>query len=240
MENENILEFRNVTIKSRAPYESGISEISFALKGGELALISVEKGCRHFPLADAAQGLIEPEEGRVTFLGRDWRDLDPDFASAERGRIGRVFETAGWVSNLNVDENVTISQRHHTDRPVGEIVEEAEETARFFGLPELPKGRPFGLNRSTRRKAEWVRAFIGDPLLIILEYPLSDLYTEELDYLLKGVEKARQRGSAVLWLTDDFRPQRAGLLIPTYRYQLKNEKLIIAYSKRVRAGNPKS
>ncbi len=226
MESENILEFQGVTIKARPPHESGISEISFALKSGELALIGVEKGRRHFPLADAAQGLIEPDEGRVTFLDRDWRDLDPDFASAERGRIGRVFETAGWISNLNVDENVTLSQRHHTDRPVGEIAGEAEEIARRFGLPELPKGRLFGLNRSTRRRAEWVRAFIGDPLLIILEYPLSDLYTEALDYLLKGVEEARQRGSAVLWLTSDFRPQRAGVLTPTYRYQLKKEKLL--------------
>lgn len=226
MKSENILKFANVTIKPRPPYESGVAEVSFALKAGELALIGVEKGRRHLPLADAAQGLIEPDEGRVTFLDRDWRDLDPNFASAERGRIGRVFETAGWVSNLNVDENVTLSQRHHTDRPVGEIEEEAEELARLFGLAELPKVRPTGLNRSTRRRAEWVRAFIGDPLLIILEYPLSDVYTEALDYLLKGVTEARKRDSAILWLTSDFRPQRAGVLTPTYRYQLKNERLL--------------
>ena len=47
-----------------------------------------------------------------------------------RGHIGRVFVTPGWVSNLTVRENILLAQRHHTQRPDGEI-------GTLFALPEI-------------------------------------------------------------------------------------------------------
>ena len=222
---QTVLSFQGVSRAARRPYESGLAQASFSLRAGELVLISLETGAGRSPLADIAEGLVEPEEGLVKFRGRDWRTMDPAAGAAARGTIGRVFETPGWVSNLNVDKNITLSQRHHTLRPEAEIYREAEKWGGLFDLPKLPAGRPARFSRSVRRRAEWTRAFLGSPALIILEQPLRGVYNESLPGLARGVEEARRRGAAVLWITGDSRSSRPGVLNPSQRYQLKNTEL---------------
>ena len=167
--------------------------------------IRIEEGLARLPFADVAEGLVEPDAGRVAFLGEDWRMMPPNRSAERRGKIGRVFETHAWISNLDVDENITLAQRHHTARPEDEIVQEAEALVRQFGLGELPRVRPAVVRRSDLRRAEWARAFIGEPQLIILENPTKDVYVDALPGLVGAVKAARGRGAAVIWMTDDAR-----------------------------------
>ncbi len=208
---ESILEFREVVLEARHPYDVGLDRVSFSLAAGELLIVGVEKGHGRTPFPDAAEGLAEPDRGEVFFRGISWTGMSAGKSAAQRGTIGRVFETGGWVSNLNIDENVTLSQRHHTLRPLEEIAEEADRRARGFGLPGLSAIRPAAAKRPERRAAEWVRAFLGEPALIILEHPMNDAYTSFLPALGAAVEAARKRGAAVLWLTHDPMPPEAGI-----------------------------
>jgi phospholipid/cholesterol/gamma-HCH transport system ATP-binding protein len=223
---ETILEFRDVSLETRHPYDIGLSAASFSLAPGELLIVEVEKGHGRTPLPDAAQGLAVPDRGAVLFRGRDWAAMTAAESAANRGKTGRVFETGGWLSNLNIDENITLSQRHHTLRPVEEIYAEAETAARAFGLNEVPKIRPAAAKRPERRAAEWVRAFIGEPVLIILEHPMNEAYTSSLPKLSGAAEKARAGGAAVLWLTYDSLPPAAGIKSARLA-RLSGDKLIL-------------
>ena len=228
MPEEPIIQFDRVTIKTRPPYELGLDEINFSAGAAELILIAVEKGHPVFPLADAAQGLVAPDRGRVIFRETDWQALEPDAAASFRGRIGRVFNPPGWISNLDVSENITLSQRHHTRRPEEQIYREAEKLARDFGLAKIPNGRPATLNAGNRRGAELVRAFLGENRLIILEEPMQGAYTDLLSYLIKAVEAARHRGAAVLWISSDFRTLKPGRLETSQHFRLKKTRLFPA------------
>ena len=205
MSDETILVFNGVTLAAQPPYEAGMAGVSFSLKGADLMLVRIEEGGARIPFADVAQGLIEPDAGLVTFLGEDWRAMTPNRSAEQRGKIGRVFETHAWISNLDVDENITLAQRHHTARPESEIAAEAGALAAQFGLGEVPRGRPAVVRRSDLRRAEWVRAFIGEPRLVILENPTKDVHADALGGLVGAVKAARGRGAAVLWMTDDAR-----------------------------------
>lgn len=224
LQNE-ILSFQGVSVIAPPPYETGLEDVSLLLKSGELALIGVGRGQGISPLADVAQGLILSDRGQVSFLGNNWHRLHPAVAAEARGRIGRVFKTGGWISNLNLDENITLPQRHHTHRPVDEIYAEAQKMGEFFGLRTLPNVRPAHLKRSLLRRAEWARAFLGEPALIILEEPLKDAYSEVLHYLIKGIAGALSRGAAVLWITADMPLLDRNLLAPIQTYQLKGPRL---------------
>ncbi|MCX6995842.1 MAG: ATP-binding cassette domain-containing protein [Kiritimatiellaeota bacterium] len=195
-----VIKFDRVSCTAQPPYEQDLAEVSLALGPGELGVVLVPPGVARLPLADLAEGLLTPESGTVSLDGEDWRELTPDAAAAARSQIGRVFETRGWISNLDVDENITLAQRHHTLRPLAELDQEAEALARGFGLTELPRVRPATLKGAVLRRAEWVRAFLGAPTLILLEYPMRDVYTNDLDGLLRAVQAARERGAAVLWI----------------------------------------
>ncbi|MDP2989330.1 MAG: hypothetical protein Q8O57_02050 [Kiritimatiellota bacterium] len=205
--NNPILEFADVTIAAAVREHAGLSHVSARLLPGTLTLVQVEPGNEPLPLADLATGLLYPAEGRVLFHGEAWTVMLPEQVLQRRAQIGRVFDGHGWISNLNVNENVTLAQRHHTRRPDAEILAEAEALARAFGLNELPKIRPALVAPQDLRRSEWIRGFIGHPLLVLLERPMQGVPLEYLPRLLGAVREACARKAAVLWLTDPDFPE---------------------------------
>ena len=198
-----ILNFNEVTVESSQHYETGLWKSSFDLNAGELLLVRIERENERLPLADATEGLASPSQGSVMFLGEDWQRMSADRAAAQRGKIGRLFDDEGWISDLDVDQNIMLSQRHHTRRSDQDILDEAMKLARVFGLPGLPRGRPGTMRRWDLRKAACIRAFLGQPPLIILEQPVRGVYADLTAPLVNAVQSARQRGGAVLWTITD-------------------------------------
>src|SRR4051794_8399909 len=108
----SIVKFGNVSVPSNSQFETGLWNISFELNAGELLLVRIERENERLPLADATEGLVPPVQGIVRFLGEDWQALSADRAAALRGKIGRLFEDEGWISELDVDENIFLAERH--------------------------------------------------------------------------------------------------------------------------------
>jgi phospholipid/cholesterol/gamma-HCH transport system ATP-binding protein len=198
-----ILKFDDVTIESGPHYETGLWNSSFELQQGSLLLVRIERENERLPLADATQGLAPPRQGSVMFLGQDWLRMSADLAAGQRGKIGRLFDDEDWISDLDVDQNIMLSQRHHTSRSEQDIMDEALKLARVFGLPGLPRGRPGNMRRWDLRKAACIRAFLGQPLFIILEQPVRGVYADLIAPLINAVQSARKRGAAVLWTVTD-------------------------------------
>ncbi|MDB6027211.1 MAG: ABC-type transport system involved in resitance to organic solvent, ATP-binding protein [Verrucomicrobiales bacterium] len=200
-----ILEFSDVTIESGSHYESGLWNSSFNLHAGELLLVRMEREGERLPLADATEGLVPPTQGNIQFLGENWQRISADRAAGLRGKIGRLFEDEGWITDLEVDQNIMLAERHHTRRSEKDITEEALQLARVFGLPGLPRGLPESMRRWDLRKAACIRAFLGQPAFIILEQPVRGVYADLLAPLISAVQSARRRGAAVLWTVTDLK-----------------------------------
>jgi phospholipid/cholesterol/gamma-HCH transport system ATP-binding protein len=219
-ESTDILRFYDVTIAADHRHESGIPAFNLSLASGDLTVVLWEKEEVRPPLADAAEGLVAPVRGTVTFLGEDWQTMTADRAAAQRGKIGRVFEGESWLSDLNVDQNVTLAQRHHTCRPVKEIEQEATQLCRVFGLAGLPRGRPSNARWQDLQKAACVRAFLGAPILILLENPTVGIYADVIAPLVNTVRDARERGAAVLWTTNELQVWNNPELHATARWRM--------------------
>jgi phospholipid/cholesterol/gamma-HCH transport system ATP-binding protein len=189
--------------KVRASLGRGVSLscASLALAPGSFELIDAGDHSHATAFSDLCSGLIEPNAGDVRFLGHDWRTLPHDYANALRGRIGRVFADEAWVPHLSLIENILLQQRHHTRRAEGDLLAETSALARIFGLPGIPISRPDDATAFDRVRAALVRAFVGDPVLILLEHPLQGRYLHLLEPLVNVIGRARHRGAAILWLT---------------------------------------
>jgi phospholipid/cholesterol/gamma-HCH transport system ATP-binding protein len=224
-----ILEFAGVTIDDEAhEYDAGLKDVSFALQAGELALVMLERPRFRTPIADAAGGLIEPDAGRVMFNGRDWQHTLATRASVQRFSIGRVFEGQSWISNLDIDENILLPSAHHTRRPERELREEAEKLSRHFGLAEgLPTIRPAKATADQLRRAACVRAFMGEPRLLILERPAQTVHFSNHGPLAASVNAARKRGAAVLWLTSLAEVFEDADLSPSRRFRMELERMVL-------------
>jgi len=228
MDTTSILRFENVSLTAQPPYALDVTEASLELNGGELGLVLTGLHTEGLPLADLASGLVAPEAGIVLFQEEDWQERQPDEATVARGSIGRIFDKRGWISNLDVDENITLAQRHHTTRPVAEIEAEALALARQFGFEDLPRVRPALLRPGELRRAAWIRALVGAPALVLLEYPLRDLPANAAAPLVAAMQAVAARGAAALWIAESFQGLENSRTVFSKVWKLEGARLTAA------------
>ena len=213
------LQFEGVALAAGPDYDSALRDVAFELPVGRLLLVHTE-AVQRLPLADAAEGLIVPEQGAITCLGRPWGERSPDEAAACRARVGRTFASGAWLNNLDVDENITLKLRHHTLQPEEDIQRAALALARRFGFDELPHARPAWMDRTELYRAQWIRALLGAPALLLLEFPEAGVTDELLTALKQAVRERLDAGTAALWFTADARVWTDGGLNPHGKYRI--------------------
>jgi len=218
-----ILELKGVTAPAGDLYDVGIENLDLTLKPGELALVTVGVGRSLSPFPNVAQGLTEPEAGEVRFLGKAWTELSPRKAGRLRARVGRVFARGGWLSDLDIDENMTLRQRHHGGHTLRSARADAKQLAERFGVERVLRSRPARLSRHELHVAQWVRALLADPALILLERPGHEVRPESVPLLVEAIKEERARGAAVVWITEN--PDRPGpsACEPDHRLELANQ-----------------
>ena len=176
-------------------------KIDLRLAAGEFALVDARHSARPTWLADLCCGLLPLAAGSVHFLGRDWSAMPQNYAAALRGHIGRVFLSGSWIGFIDVAANIMLPSLHHTrDDPIA-LRERATALSCFFGLPGLPLVRPGDLAASDLARAACVRAFLGEPELLLLESPVQGRFASLIAPLLDALASARDRGAAAIWFT---------------------------------------
>jgi phospholipid/cholesterol/gamma-HCH transport system ATP-binding protein len=178
-----------------------VGKLDLTVEAGDLALIDARDTALAAAFADLCCGLHHPAEGEVRFLQRDWSRQPLEMADALRGLIGRVLSNPGWLRFLDAATNILLRQIHHTRTDLDTLYREAAELAAHFGLPGLPSGPITKLSHSDLTRAGYVRAFVGQPKLVILESPVQGLYHDMVPALLNRIGEVRDQGGAAIWLT---------------------------------------
>lgn len=223
-----ILALEHATFLPPAPRGPGIADANLVLGAGELVLIGVEpQSVRLPPLADGACGLIDPREGRVVFGGKSWHGMSAVQSSRARAQIGRVFDDGGWVSSMDLDENIVLAQRHHSHTPDRQIRQEADQLSQLFGLRGIPVGSLSQAHRDVLLlKAACIRAFLGRPILLLLERPTDGAHAQIMPGLMQSIDAARHRGAAVLWLTAETEAWNNPEIQPDRRFRMSGTRLL--------------
>jgi len=193
---------------------------------GDLLLIQVADLHQAELWGDLAVGLLRSSDGQVSIFGNDLSGLDSETCNWLRGRVGRVFSRGNWMDRLSVLDNVLLSARHHGRRDEEELMAEASALAASFGLPGIPLGMPDSVARIDLQRAACIRAFLGDPMLVILEDPTYGAGTDLLKPLVDTIRVARNRGAAVLWFSPSAELWRDRSIPATRRYRMAGDELI--------------
>lgn len=175
---------------------------SLRLEAGQLALLDVQGTEVGGLFADCCCGLARARSGAVRLLGHDLAALPAAAIQDLQARIGRVPAGGGWLPHLGTAENVLMPLLFHTSVAMPPLREAAAVLARDFGLPGLPLARPSRLPALDLLRAACVRAFLGQPVLLLLEVGVEEPPPPELIRpLLRTIGAARGRGAACLWIT---------------------------------------
>lgn len=183
-------------------------KLDLRLGAGRLLMMEVADQAQAELIADLCSGLTPMTRGETTFLGLQWPALTIDESNRLRGRIGRSFSPETWLEQLTVEENVILREAHHTRRRLLRIRRDATALAARFGLPGLPALSPRRVPRGELARANLVRAFLGNPALVLLLEPTAGLPTGLMSAIINVILELRVRGTSVIWLTEHRRLTR--------------------------------
>lgn len=155
-------------------------------------------GCGKTTLLRIVSGLVHPDGGRILLDGRDIRPVP-----ATRRGFGVVFQSYSLFPNMNVAENVSYGlrirsmARERIDQRVSELLE-------TVGLPGTEDKYPHELSGGQQQRVALARAIAIDPLLLLLDEPLSALDAKVRLSLRDEVRNLQRRlGIPTLMVTHD-------------------------------------
>ncbi len=155
------------------------------------------------------QGLDEPFAGEVRYLGRTWNERSGFEQAQARGSLGWIPapDRAGWVSNLDLDENVILPARATRRRTEEEARGIADRLARQFGLPGVDRGRPAWASEIALRRLAWVRALLAAPDVLLADrVAAGEDDPDALAALVAEMDRVRRQGMGVLWIEPEVPP----------------------------------
>jgi phospholipid/cholesterol/gamma-HCH transport system ATP-binding protein len=195
------------------------------LRRGEAAIIHVDDDDEGAALINLCTGFVPPASGQVSFLGVDWTTRTRPERLRRRRRLGVVIETDVWPAQMTIMDAILLGSLYHFDRPREELVVEATELARLFGLPGLPAGRREFTSRQALIRAACVRGFLGSPDLVLVQDHLLDRMSELAVPMAQAISAILRRGGAVLWIVAGT-AQAAQFVEPDHVFRLGGTGLV--------------
>jgi phospholipid/cholesterol/gamma-HCH transport system ATP-binding protein len=121
-----------------------------------------------------AAGLLKPQAGEVTVLGKRVSQMKEKELLAFRREIGFVFQEGALFDSMTVEENVAYRLREER-APEEEIGPKVRETLRFVELVHAIDQVPSELSGGMRRRASIARALITRPPIVLYDSPTAGL-----------------------------------------------------------------
>jgi ribose transport system ATP-binding protein len=169
--------------------------------GGSVLALLGENGAGKSTLVKILAGDYDADGGTIEVAGEHLSSLDP--VTARRKGIRMIFQELAAAPDLTVAENVMLGQwpaRH------GFVSWRAMRSSAGRMLAELGVDLPLDAEVSSLRIAERqvieiARALLSDARCLILDEPTAALSHQEVERLFAFVQRLRDRGVAIVYIT---------------------------------------
>jgi ABC-type transporter Mla maintaining outer membrane lipid asymmetry ATPase subunit MlaF len=167
-----ILDVRNVTYSVNGL--TFLDDISFDLRQGNNLLVFGPESSGITSLSGLVLRTDSEYEGEVLYKGNSLKDLDYFGQLMHKKDIGYVHGDYGLISNMNVEQNISLPLEYHSKMTGPEIKKHVGKIIYDLNLDHCRKLRPFDLTRSEILKTSFARALAMDPDLLYIEYAFED------------------------------------------------------------------
>lgn len=183
-----------------------LRDISLALEHGTTTALLGRSGSGKTTLLRMVNGLVRPDSGEVTVLGRSLSSLEtPEQWVELRRKIGYVVQETGLFPHMTVERNAGLSLELE-GRPGEEIASVARKNLQRVGLDfdRFRKRLPWQLSGGQRQRVGLARALALAPPVLLMDEPfgaLDPLTRGEMQDMLR--ELLTSMGKTVLLVTHD-------------------------------------
>lgn len=164
--------FDNVSISFEG--HQVLQKVSFQINPGETCLLLGPAGGGKSVLMKLCDGLLRPDSGRITVLGKEITAMPERELYDLRRHIGMVFQESALFDSLSVEDNVGYLL-HEQKLPESEIHTRVQQALSFVEMGHAIDKFPPELSGGMRRRVSIARAIIARPDLILYDSPTGGL-----------------------------------------------------------------
>ena len=185
----------------------GVREASFEVGKGEFYTLLGPSGCGKTTTLRSIAGLEEPDVGRIEIDGRPVYDSENRMSVAMSDRdIGMVFQSYAVWPHMTVFDNVAFPLRVARDRKYSRqaLRERVLQALDVVGLADLAARPAPKLSGGQQQRLALARAIVGEPRLLLLDEPLSNLDALLRDQMRVELRRLQQSlGITAIYVTHD-------------------------------------
>ncbi len=191
-----ILELEDVSKRFGAVV--ALSNVSFAVRAGEVNCLLGENGAGKSTLCNIIFGILRPDSGRVNFRGRPFVASGP--SECLTAGIAMVHQHFSVIENMTVVENLMLGQvRGRLQRR--EFTEQLNRIARDYQIEIEPDKLVSDMSVGERQRFEFVKCLIRSPRLLVLDEPTAVLPPDEIGSLLNICRLVADKRCGVILVT---------------------------------------
>jgi branched-chain amino acid transport system ATP-binding protein len=176
-----------------------VDALSFAVEEGTILGLIGPNGAGKSTVFNLINGVFAPDEGRVTFAGRDITG-EPPFRVARAG-LARTHQIVQPFMNMTVLENCVVGACFGRENlPLREAREAALGAARTVGLDDRIETLASQLTIAGKKRLELARSLSARPRLLLLDEVLAGLNPTEIERMIGIVRAIRAGGVSILMI----------------------------------------
>lgn len=196
-------------------------DVSFSVGNG-FTVITGSSGAGKTSVLRLIAGILTPDEGIIEVDSQTYFDsLKKINLSIQERRVGYVFQDYALFPHLTALQNIAYGVKADNQKMKSE---KARDMLSLFHIEHVGARIPREMSGGERQRVALARALASDPLIVLLDEPLSAVDVETRAKLLDEIENAQHRASIpFIYVThNESEAERFG----EYRIKLQNGSLI--------------
>ncbi len=207
-----IIDIKNLSCEDNT---GRLQNISFSVKRGEDLVLYGPENSGIKLLLSIILGFNKNYTGDIIFLDKNMKDYDYIDMHSQKKFIGYLHENYGLISNMTVDENISLPLRYHSKLSEDEIKKIVSRLIFNLNLDHCKKLRPIDLTQSEILKTAYARSIALDPDILIIEHAFGGQSAIDIKAFTTDVyERAKKPGKSILFIS--YNPEKFSDLVDTY------------------------
>ena len=175
-----------------------VRDVSISIQDKEFLVLVGPSGCGKSTILRMIAGLEEMSDGNIYIGDRLVNDVPPKDRD-----IAMVFQNYALYPHMSVYDNLAFALKlRHT--PKQEIQRRVQEAADILGIGQLLQRKPKQLSGGQRQRVALGRAIVREPLVFLMDEPLSNLDAKlRVQTRAELIKLHRRLQTTVVYVTHD-------------------------------------
>lgn len=183
---------------------AAVDDVSLRVESGHLVSLLGPSGCGKTTTLNSIAGLEQPDSGLIRVGDFVMTDMSRNLVlPPERRHLGMVFQSYALWPHMTVYDNLAFGLKIQKT-PRGEMKRRISETLELVGLGDMERRYPYQLSGGQQQRVALARAVVGEPQVLLLDEPLSNLDAKVREHARFWLREMQQRlGITAVYVTHD-------------------------------------